>query len=217
MKPRRASPEGPVPPGGQQAPIITTTLEVRWILPGRVDAATVGWFTRLATATESRVDSYLLNPRLQDLSVKIRAGSQFDVKAFRGSPGVIEVAGGSMGRMGAWQKWSFPLGPESQPAPNSRAWRRVRKRRMIAWFGASGGPLTDTADQGAAQCAVELTDITVGDEPWWTLAFEASGPSSWRRRAVGNAATFAFAEPIPTDITLDLDNSVSYAQWLTRS
>jgi hypothetical protein len=31
---------------------------------------------------------------------------------------------------------------------------------------------------------------------------------------VDNAATFAFANPIPNGVTLGLDNSMAYSEWL---
>ncbi len=51
------------------------TLEVRWIFPGQLEAAVAGWFGRFPTRMESREDTYLLDPRLPGLSVKIRGGS----------------------------------------------------------------------------------------------------------------------------------------------
>jgi hypothetical protein len=38
------------------------SLEVRWIFPGQLEAAVAGWFGRFPAATESREDTYLLDP-----------------------------------------------------------------------------------------------------------------------------------------------------------
>ena len=89
------------------------SLEVRWIFPGQLEAAVAGWFGRFPAATESREDTYLLDPQLPGLSVKVRGGGALEVKAYRGSPGILEVAGRARGRLQSWQKWSFPV----QPAP----------------------------------------------------------------------------------------------------
>ena len=40
------------------------SLEVRWIFPGQLEAAVAGWFGRFPAATESREDTYLLDPQL---------------------------------------------------------------------------------------------------------------------------------------------------------
>ena len=37
--------------------------------------------------TESREDTYLLDPHLPGLSVKVRGGGALEVKAYRGEPG----------------------------------------------------------------------------------------------------------------------------------
>ena len=90
------------------------SLEVRWIFPGQLEAAVARWFGRFPAATESREDTYLLDPQLPGLSVKVRGGGALEVKAYRGSPGILEVAGRARGRMESWQKWSFPVQP-AQP------------------------------------------------------------------------------------------------------
>ena len=80
------------------------SLEVRWILPGQPGAAVAGWFTRFEAAMESREDTYLADPRLPGLSVKLRNDSAHEVKAYQGSPGTLEVAGRAHGRLECWDK-----------------------------------------------------------------------------------------------------------------
>ena len=87
------------------------SLEVRWIFPGQLEPAVAGWFARFPAEMESREDTYLLDPQLPGLSVKVRGGGALEVKAHRGSPGILEVAGRARGRMESWQKWSFSLQP----------------------------------------------------------------------------------------------------------
>ena len=69
------------------------SLEARWIFPGRLETAVAGWFGRFPARLESREDTYLLDPRLRGLSAKVRGGGALEVKAYRGSPGILEVAG----------------------------------------------------------------------------------------------------------------------------
>src|SRR5450759_6011575 len=75
------------------------TLEVRWIFPGPLPPAAAGWFGRFPAQTESREDTYLLDPRLRGLSVKVRGGGALEVKVYRGSPGTLEVTPCARGRM----------------------------------------------------------------------------------------------------------------------
>ena len=102
-----AQPENPPTEG-------VRSLEVRWIFAGQLEATVASWFGRFPARMESREDSYLLDPNLRGLSVKIRGGRALEVKAYRGSPGILEVAGRARGRMESWQKWSFPFDPLSQ-------------------------------------------------------------------------------------------------------
>ena len=72
------SPEGPVAEA-------VRSLEVRWIFPGQLEGAVAGWFGRFPAGTESRQDTYLLDPQLRGLSVKVRGGGALEVKMFRGA------------------------------------------------------------------------------------------------------------------------------------
>jgi hypothetical protein len=76
------------PPGSPVTEAVGS-LEVRWIFPGQLDSAVAGWFGRFPARTESREDTYLLDPQLRGLSVKIRGGGALEVKAYRGSPGIL--------------------------------------------------------------------------------------------------------------------------------
>jgi len=92
------------------------SLEVRWILRGRLAGAAAGWFGRFPAETTALEDAYLLDPYLPGLSVKRRGGRALEVKTYLGSPGLLEVAGRARGRLESWQKWSLPHGP---PGPGS--------------------------------------------------------------------------------------------------
>jgi hypothetical protein len=191
------------------------SMEVRWILPGQLGAAVTGWFARFPTEVESREDSYLVDPRLGGLSVKLRNGRALEVKTYQGSPGILDVTGRARGRLESWDKWSFPhdpLGPDSADGPG---WRRVRKliRRFTA---ASRQRGAHAWGRGAEPvCKAELTEVRVHDQAWWTLAFEATGPASLLRGKLQAAAALVFAEPLPGGLKLGADNSQSYVQWLT--
>jgi hypothetical protein len=95
------------------------SLEVRWIFPGPLTAAVAGWFARFPARTQSRQDTYLLDPPLPGVSVKVRGGGPVEVKVYRGSPGTLDVASRARGRLEAWQKWSLALRP---PGPGSSPW-----------------------------------------------------------------------------------------------
>ena len=194
------------------------SLEVRWIFPGQPTAAVARWFGRFPAGTESREDTYLLDPPLPGLSVKVRGGGALEVKVFRGSPGMLEVAGRARGQMESWHKWSFPLSPVSQHCAGLVGWRPVRKRRRISRFSSAGGQMVALAvglgDE--RRCEVELTEVHTGAQDWWTLGFEATGPADLLRSELQATATLVFALALPGGAQPGPDESSSYAQWLSQ-
>jgi hypothetical protein len=203
------------PPGSPVTEAVRT-LEVRWIFPGQMDSAVAGWFARFPAGTESRQDTYLLDPRLPGLSVKIRGGGALEVKAYRGSPGILEVAGRARGRIESWQKWSFPLRPPKGDSGGPPGWMAVRKRRRISKFSTAGGTAVARGPGTGQQprCEVELTEVHARGQDWWTLGFEASGAAGLLRRELEATAALVFAQALPGGVVPGPDDSRSYAQWL---
>lgn len=191
------------------------SLEVRWIFPGQLEAAVARWFGRFPAGVESCEDTYLLDPQLRGLSVKVREGGALEVKAYCGSPGILEVAG-ARGRMEAWQKWSFPISPLSPGSGEAAGWRPVRKRRRISRFSLASGPVV-ARGPGLGQlprCEVELTEVHTGGQDWWSLGFEATGPATLLRSTLEATAALVFAQALPGGVKPGPDESSSYAQWL---
>jgi hypothetical protein len=192
------------------------SLEVRWIFPGQLEAAVARWFGRFPAGTESREDTYLLDPQLPGLSVKVRGGGALEVKAYRGSPGILDLPGRARGRLESWQKWSFPFNPLSPDSGDPPGWRPVRKTRRISRFPLASGQIV-TRGPGLGQqphCAVELTEIRTRGQDWWTLGFEATGPASLLRGELEATAARVFAHALPGGVEPGPDLSRSYADWL---
>lgn len=195
------------------------SLEVRWILPGRLDTAVVAQFAASGACMESREDAYLLRPDLGALSVKIRGGRALEVKMFLGSPGILDLQGRARGRMQYWQKWSFPCGSLSQDASEAEGWRRVRKQRSIIRFAFTGGRITPAEASARelvdeARCAVELTELRTHHGDWWSLGLEATGTAGLLRAGLEATAALVFTQVPPGGFELRLADSKSYAEWL---
>jgi hypothetical protein len=173
------------------------TLEVRWIFPGRLQPAVAGWFGRFPAQTESRQDTYLLDPRLPGLSVKVRGGGALEVKA-------------------SWQKWSFSFSPPSGDSGEAAGWTPVGKRRRISRFTLASGQVVARAPAPGQQagCEVELTEVRARGQDWWTLGFEATGPAELLRGALEAAAARVFARGLPGGRQPGTGDSRSYAEWL---
>jgi hypothetical protein len=202
-------PESPVTEG-------VRSLEVRWIFPGQLENAVAGWFSRFPAGVESREDTYLMEPQLPGLSVKIRGSGALEVKVYRGSPGILEVAGRARGRLQAWQKWSFPFSPLSRDSVEPAGWRPVRKTRRISQFSHASGQIVARVP-GLGQeprCEVELTEVHTSGQDWWTLGFEATGPADLLRSELQAAAALVFAHALPGGMQPGPGESRSYSEWL---
>jgi len=195
------------------------SLEVRWILPGQLDTAVAGWFHRSQPETESREDAYLFDPGLGGLSVKVCAGQVLDVKMFLGSPGILDLGGRARGRLQYWRKWSFPFSPLRPDTSDPGGWRRVRKQRQVIWFSPAGerverAPAVPGPAGLQARCAVELTELRLADQDWWSLGLEATGPAGALRHGLEATAALVFSQALPGGVDLRIDDSWSYADWL---
>jgi hypothetical protein len=69
------------PPGRPVAEEVRS-LEVRWIFPGPLETTVAGWFGRFLAESQSREDTYLVDPRLRGLSVKVRGDAALEVKVW---------------------------------------------------------------------------------------------------------------------------------------
>jgi hypothetical protein len=192
------------------------SLEVRWLLPGQLEAAVARWFARFPVGVESREDSYLADPQLGGLSVKLRQGRALEVKVYRGSSGILEVAGRARGRLESWEKWSFPCHLLGRGSVGPPGWRPVHK--LIRRFALAGQQSRTRARRLGEEpgCEVELTEVGVRSHAWWTLGFEATGPASLLRGELEATAALVFAEALPGGVELGIDDSRSYAQWLAE-
>ena len=175
------------------------SLEVRCIFPGQLETAVARWFARFPATVESREDTYLLDPPLRGLSVKVCGSGALEVKVYRGNPGILEVAGRARGRMETWHKWSFPVSPLSPGVGDPPGWRPVRKKRRISRFSLASGQIAGRGARPTEQpgCEVELAEVRTGGQDWWTLGFEATGPADLLRIELQAAAALVFARARP--------------------
>ena len=189
------------------------SLEVRWIFPGQLETAVAGWFGRFPARTETREDTYLLDPQLRGLSVKVRGDGALEVEAYRGSPGILEVPSRARGRWSPGTNGPFRA---TRSAPSTTGWRPVRKRRRISQFplasGQARGPRPGLGQQ--PRCEVELTEIHARSQDWWTLGFEATGPADLLRSEVEATAVLEFSHALPGRRNLARMRTRSYAEWL---
>jgi hypothetical protein len=196
-----------------------TSLEIRWMFPGKLGTAVAAWFGRFPAKTQAFEDIYLLDPALPGLSVKVRSGQAFEVKAYRGSRGILEVTGRARGTVQSWQKWSFPLAPHDTKAGLPGGWMSVVKARQVSHFGLVGGQAVtgDPPPAGRPACSVELTQARAHGQHWWTIGLEATGPDATLRTILQATATLVFDRPLPGQARPGPENAFSYPHWLTQA
>jgi len=194
------------------------TVEVRWFRRGKLPESVLEWFGPTGDV-EVREDVYVVGAQLPDLSVKIRGGTELDVKVFRGTIGDERVPGRARGWIDCWEKWTFPFVSALPQLPNRSGWTVVGKERRMRSFALLDGVAVPAPGRRAAapECAVELTAVLVNGAAWWTLGFEATGQEEDARRAVLDAAaTKVFEHPLPDGLRLQLTSSSSYAGLLQK-
>ena len=200
------------------------TAEVRWFGRGDAPAAVRMWFDAgpwLPRAEPSRRDHYLKTGS-DGIGIKLRGG-KLECKRRLESRGPVELAAEIVGRLELWRKWSMTLDAAASQVADvmrpARFWLTTEKRRRLRKFAidVSGAVLEvqppEAQSEGpAAGCDLELTELAVGRERWWTLGFEAFGEGSDLAETLLKTAQAAFAGS--EGIALAPEASFGYAAWL---
>ena len=192
------------------------SLEVRWVFSGDLPASVLEWLGPFPAAAEQRVDCYLVAPRLPGISLKIRDATLLDVKVAQGGKGILGLRHGGRGRLQTWEKLSFPFDASAPRSIDGSGWVCVEKLRRRRSFTSVTGqaverPLGDIDSPG---CAVELTEVHVGGDVAWTLAFEARGASGELMGDLRATASHLLHDSPPAGVRLGLRDSMSYMRWL---
>jgi hypothetical protein len=200
------------PPSGGGA----ISLEVRWILRGQIPHAVLAWVGPFDAWIEQREDRYLVDPAAPELGVKIKGGTELDLKAFRGDLGVLEIPGGGRGRLQRWEKWRFPLSTVALPAADGTSWVALWKTRHRRSFRMSGEELVErpVTEAGLPGCSAEVSGFTVGSDAWWTIALEAGGEAESLEPVLRATVAVLFRDPRPPGLSFELQDSTSYPRWL---
>lgn len=162
-------------------------VEARWFVRGPIPADAAAWFTGLGpdAPEEARTDRYLAPVSPDEPGVKLRAGN---VEVKQRTRVLGEASLGTLrGSVEAWKKWGFTLAP--LPADDA-GWVPVAKRRRVQSFSIEGGHIVAgkrANPSERASVAVELAEVRVGEEVWWSVCLEATGPDDETRLAAFHA------------------------------
>ena len=181
-------------------PLVIDSLEVRWFASGPIPPEAEAWFVALGPlgAVETRTDRYLIPTESGDLGLKIREGT-VQAKQRRTSFGVRRFSPEASGAVEAWRKWTLgeaAVSPEAGWADVVKS-RRQRVKRLVG--------------SRHARCALELAELSVNGEPWWSVCLEASGESHasrWRALRASARTWLRTAPPLPAT------RAMGYPAWL---
>lgn len=199
------------------------SMEVRWFYEGAIPEQMLNWFQhgeREPEDQQRRVDHYLRLGNMDSLGIKLREG-RLEIKQRQRQHGVFGFHERAAGLVEHWRKWSLELAPTaggltSILAPAS-SWigvqkgRRLWKYRLVGEGTLAAVPAAEFPPQG---CSVELTEIHVEGQEWWSLCFEAFGDEAFLQETLMLATGHILArEGVP--FILEAMDSYGYPEWLT--
>lgn len=183
-----------------------TTLELRWFNRGMLPAEVEHWFqtdspgNRLGSP-EQREDWYLYTPNCDYLNIKLRQGN-LEVKWRKAQLGILQLSADWQGNAETWLKWSCQDPTEQSLVPvdivGQQPWIPVQKVRSQRLY---------------EDITFELTQLTVKNDHWWSIAFEVGTPEvnqldQFESIVSQVAKTYRGSE-------LLADNSYAYPHWLS--
>jgi len=201
-----------------------TTSEIRWFDRGTVPLVIENWFTAdvlrdNCQTLENREDWYLLIPRCEFLGMKLRQ-QRLETKLRVTELGILKLRNNVIGAAEKWVKLTCD-DPEIESLITSDVvakgeWVKVEKvRSQIRYLVTDDHSLTPvSAEQNSQQgCNVELTQLIINHDPWWSLGFEASGKSNNLMLTLETVAKQVFQTFPQQELTLV--KSYAYPKWLS--
>jgi hypothetical protein len=199
------------------------TSELRWFYPGFPPEAIATWFEQDClhpgpVTPETREDLYLFTPDCDYLNIKWRQ-DRLEIKWRQAQAGEVQFGDCLSGNLETWKKCTCEGLTSGIPemAETHRTWVRVRKRRSQHFYQVQNATLEPIGgDRWVSQgCSIELTHLAIADQPWWSLALEAHGPTDTLIDTLKTTATHLSAS-YPTQYPLSTSASYAYPHWLQQ-
>jgi hypothetical protein len=197
------------------------TVETRWFYPGAIPSDVLAWYhhsERAPEAQPTRIDYYLRLTGHDDLGIKLREG-RIEIKQRARQYGAEQLHERVHGLVEGWHKWSFGIndigdGLNDLAGPHP-AWIAIHKTRRLRRYRVTsvGDVFAITGAEIAPQaCIIELAEVVIHGETWWSLAFEAFGPQAGLHATFTRVAQHTLRGSAVPD--LDAEHSHGYAQWM---
>ncbi len=192
------------------------TLETRWFYPGSIPPDVLAWYhygERAPEAQPTRIDYYLRLTGNDDLGVKLREG-RIEIKQRMEQYGVEHLHERVHGLVEGWRKWSFGVN-DIGGGLGDAAWIAVRKaRRLRRYCVTEAGDVIAIAgvEIVGPGCNLELAELAIHGETWWSLAFETFGPEASLHAIFTRVTQHTLrGDAVPH---LDAEHSYGYAHWM---
>jgi len=201
-----------------------TSAELRWFERGRLPEATSQWFQQdelgdYLAPPEEREDVYLYLPGCEYIGIKLRQG-QLEIKWRKAELGSVRFGDTVEGKAEKWGKWlcedSTSESFQPQDVVGEKSWVNVKKARSQRRYQVLPGklikavPVTESIAQG---CTVELTQLSINSNDWWSLAFEAVGEDDCLMNNLEAVARRVFKSYRGSK--LQPQNCFAYPTWLS--
>ncbi|AFZ16220.1 hypothetical protein [Allocoleopsis franciscana] len=193
-----------------------TTLELRWFVRGTPANEVEHWFNvdcpgKLLGSPEKREDLYLYTPECDYLNIKLRQG-RLEVKWRKAELGILQLGECWEGKAEKWLKWICDDSDQQSMIPanvvEEKAWVGVKKVRSQRHY------------QGVTY---ELTQLSVRNEVWWSIALEMFVPEGNRNDSSLGVQVDPHFQEIVSQVSqtyrgpkLECDRSFAYPTWLAR-
>jgi hypothetical protein len=196
------------------------SCEMRWFFLGAAPEQAKIWFgTADAQKEGSRRDSYLIFPGCAVIGFKLRNGGKLEIKALHSPPSTIEPVKGIIGKVDRWVRWSpeFELtGGLKHAIRHGSRWVDIDKTRWLRTYEFHDGSPREVGgkERPSEGCNVELTELRLENGVWWTVGFEAFGPSTKLEDHLRATLEEFFSSRREEALkSLSEANSMSYPAW----
>lgn len=186
--------------------LMLTSLEIRWFYAGKLPAAISDWFEQdelggKLQLPEEREDVYLYSPGCEYLGIKLRQG-RLEIKWRNAELDIVRLEERVEGKLEKWGKWMCEDPSQESFKPEDvlgkSSWVSVKKVRSQRLYDS---------------CAMEIAQLNVKGNDWWSLAFETFGTEASKLEQLKTIAIQAFESY--NNSHLQAQDSYAYPSWLS--
>ncbi|MCB0807372.1 MAG: hypothetical protein KDC05_16385 [Bacteroidales bacterium] len=199
------------------------TSEIRWFIPGNVPEMVAAWFDAQGgnmISEPDRTDTYLVLPKTNNVGIKVRQG-RVEIKKLIRNFGETKISTNLSGYREMWQKWSFDVDPAGNLPLSfnlgTSQWSGISKKRKLFRFAIEINkliPLQSESPFPENGAHIELAEISINSNNWWTFGVEAFGHENQLENHLQLMLDQGIKHP-EFDVFLK-KTSMSYPGWLSK-